>query len=356
MKLGLIGLPKCGKTTVFNALTGLSADVTAYADGKAEPNLASVVVDDDRVTRLSQLYSPKKTTFATVDITDFVGVSAGTDKAAALSPSLLQLLRDCDALAVVLRNFFSDVQSAPDPLGDLHKVEEELILADLIVVENRLERIAKADRIGKKTPALDTERKLMTRLQEALNTTTPIRNLEFNSNENKTLGSFQFLTLKPVMAVLNSAEDNCGDNETCLNEITTRCQVTECAGNFEMELSLLDSDEDRRAFMEDMKISESVRSRLISMAYRVLGYISFFTVGDDEVRAWNLHNGDTAVEAAAAIHTDLAKGFIRAECFSYDDLVEYGSEKAVKEKGKLRLEGKDYVVKDGDILSIRFNV
>lgn len=356
MKIGLIGLPKSGKTTIFNTLTGSQAEVTAYAGGKAEPNLASVDVADDRVTRLSEIYKPKTTVFAKVDVTDFVGGAAGSGKTAALPQELLQLLRNNDAIAVVLRNFDSDIEGAPTPAVDLAGIDEEFILADMIIVENRLERIAKSAKAGKKTPVVELEEKLLLRLQEHLNEGEPLRKVELSTDEKKAVSGFQLLSLKPVMVVVNSGEDNFGQNEALITELGEKFPAVECAGTFEMELSQLDDEEEIAAFMADFGIAASARQRLTMTAYAVLGYISFFTVGADEVRAWNIVRGDTALDAAGAIHSDLARGFIRAECFSYDDFIECGSEKALKEQGKFRLEGRDYEVNDGDVLNIRFNV
>lgn len=354
MKLGLIGLPKSGKTTIFNALTGAQAEVTAYATGKIEPNLASVPVDDERVTKFAELYRPKKTVHATIDISDFVGTTG--EKASALSPAMLQLIRNNDALAMVVRNFENDLEGAAKPAVDIAGIEDEFVLADLIIVENRLERIEKGAKKGQKTPQILAEEKLMHRLAEQLNNSLPVRNLEYSAEEKQLLTGFQFLTLKPVMVILNSDESNFGKNQYLLDSIAAHYPAIECAGTFEMELAGLD-EEEKSAFMADMGITESSRSRMTRTAYELLGYISFFTVGEDEVRAWNIFRGDTALTAAGTIHSDLARGFIRAECFSYADFVACGStEKGVKERGKFRLEGKEYVVADGDVLNIRFNV
>jgi len=357
MKIGLVGLPKSGKTTIFNALTKSQAQVSAYSGGKAEPNLASVAVEDDRVRKLSEIYHPKKTTYASVDITDFAGLSDGAGEPSAFPQELLQLIRNNDAIAVVLRNFDNDLDGAPAPTDDLSTIEGEFLLADHLIVENRLERMTKAKRTGQFTPVMESEQKLLTKLQAHLDDGNPLRDLELPENDIKAVRGFQFLTLKPVMVILNSAEDNFGHNDAVLADLNQSYPTIECAGNFEMELSQLSDEEEIEAFLADMGITESARRRLTRTAYEILGYISFFTVGKDEVRAWNINRGDTALDAAAAVHSDLARGFIRAECFSYDDFLACGGEeKAVKDAGKFRLEGRDYVVKDGDMLCIRFNV
>ena len=354
MKIGLFGLPKSGKTTLFNALTHSEAPVSAYT-AKAEPNIAVVKVFDDRIRNLSEMYKPKKTVYATIEIVDVVGVSEDTIRQESFSGDLMKHIRNVDALALVLRGFSSDVQGEPVPVEDLHKINEELLLSDLIVVEKRLERIRTGYQKGQKNEALLSEEKVQQKCYEQLSESHPIRDLELSSEEEHLIKGFQFLTKKPAIVILNTEESTYGKNGDTLKKITNEYSAVEFAGNFEMELSRLQEDE-AKLFMEDMGIKESASDRLTRMAYEVLGYISFFTVGTDEVRAWNIKKGSSAVEAAGSIHTDLARGFIAAECFSYDLLMELGSEKMIKEKGKFRLEGKEYIVQDGDIMSIRFNV
>lgn len=355
MKIGLIGLQNSGKTTIFNALTRSEAEVTSYASAKTEPNLAIVSVRDDRIVRLSELYKPKRTVFATLELMDFVGLAEGAAKEDLFSGSAMGQIRNTDALALVVRNFPDEPAGEPSPLEDIRKVNEELILSDLMIVENRLERIAHQYQRGQKTDALQKEEKTLREILDHLNEDQSIRTLELDQEQEKAIRGFQFLTRKPFMIVLNSEETNFGKNEDLLREIERSFRVLEFAGKFEMELSRLDEDE-ARLFMEDMGIDASARDRLSRLAYEVLGYISFFTVGADEVRAWNIRTGQSALEAAGVIHSDLARGFIRAECFAYDDLMACGSEKGVRESGLLRLEGKHYTVQDGQILNIRFNV
>ena len=356
MKIGLIGCQNSGKTTIFNALTRSEAQVADFSNVKAEPNLAVINVEDERVTRLSQMYQPRKTIYATVEFIDFVGVAGGGEKQGAFSPELLQLAKNTDALALVVRNFRHDVMGDPTPIKDVESVEEELVFSDLVVVENRLERIEWENKKGKKSNQTLAEEGLLKKIRDQLNDNQPIRFLDLVEEEEKMLKGYQFLSRKPLMVVLNSEEDNFGRNSGALDRLQEKYTVIEFAGNFEMELSRMTSEEDIQLFMEDMGIVESARSLLTRTAYELLGYISFFTVGSDEVRAWNLRKGENAVTAAGTIHSDLARGFIRAECFNYSDLMACGSEKGVKEKGLLRLEGKEYRVKDGDILNIRFNV
>jgi GTP-binding protein YchF len=355
MKIGFIGLPKSGKTTLFNALTGSTAAVFAYSAGRVGPNLAAVKVGDERVTELSAIYRPKRVVYPTIDIVDLAGISEGDARSDAFSGDMMKLVRGCDALAIVLRGFGSDLLGDPSPIPDLKKIEDELLIADLIVAEKRLEKIELGLKKGQTIPALKAEEKVVRNVVEALNAGRPVRELELDADGETIIRGFQFLTKKQALVILNSHEALFGKNEAVLETIGARYRTIEFAGEFEMELSRLD-DESARAFMDDMGIRESARDRLTALAYDALGYISFFTVGEDEVRAWNVRRDATAVEAAAAIHSDLARGFIAAECFKYEDLIAWGSEKAVKDKGKFLLAGKDYSVKDGDILSIRFNV
>jgi len=353
VKLGLIGLPKSGKTTLFNALTNSNVSVGAYT--KAEPNIAVAKVGDERVDRLSSMYKPKKTIHATIEFLDVAGVNAEGARDESSWGELLKIIRNADALAIVLRNFENEILGPLDPAGELRRIDDELLLSDLITVERRLEKIEASIKKGQKTPALLAEEKVLRRIHGHLNESKPIRELTFNTEEDNAIRGFQFLTAKPAIAIVNSSESGYGKNAELLKRLETVHRAIEFAGSFEMELSRLGADE-ALMFMEDMGIKESARDRLTKLAYETLGYICFFTVGEDEVRAWTIRRGATAVEAAGTIHSDLARGFIAAECFTYSDLIESGSEKAIKEKGKLRIEGKEYVVRDGDILNIRFNV
>ncbi len=357
MKIGIIGFPNSGKTTIFSALTRTEQNISSYSDEKAEPNAGLVSVEDPRINTLSEMYNPKKTVYAALDIVDFTGLSHGSGREGLFGPRALQLLKTSDALAVVLRNFsdpeIDAVAGPPDPLQEAESIQEELILADLILAERRLETIEKDFNRGKKTPQAEKEKKILNRITQVLNDNRPLRDIDFSEDELKTVTHFQFLTLKPVLFILNSSEDTFGAGKELTKKLTG---IVEFSGKFEMELGLLEDSEEAAAFMEDMGIHESARTRLAQACYSLLGYISFFTVGEDEVRAWTIRRETPAVDAAGAIHSDLQRGFIRAECFSYDDLIEAGSEKGLKETGKLRLEGKEYIVRDGDILNIRFSV
>jgi hypothetical protein len=359
MNIGLVGLEKSGKTTIFNALTESTAEVAAYKNQKNEPNIAVVDVIDERIKRLSEMYNPKKTVFATIEFIDFAGLTSGSAREGIFSGESTAMMKTCDALAVVIRNFNDELLDGtigpPDPRRDIEDLNTELVLSDLIITERRLEKIAADMSRGRKTPGMQAEEKTLVKIREQLDGGRSIRDMELSQEEEKHISGFQFLTQKPLFIILNSDEHNYGQNPDLIKEISAAFPVIEFAGNFEMELSQLDS-KDAEDFMQDMGIEESARDRLTAFAYDILGYISFFTVGEDEVRAWTLERGASALDAADTIHSDLARGFIRAECFHYDELMEAGSEKELKSKGKIRLEGKEYKVRDGEIVHIRFSV
>ncbi|MGD8258430.1 MAG: redox-regulated ATPase YchF, partial [Desulfobacterales bacterium] len=356
MKIGLLGLPNSGKTTIFNALTRSEAEVAAYANNRTEPNIAVVEVSDERVPRLSELYKPKKTTYASIEIVDFAGFSEGSARKEDLSSAQINLIRNMDAIALVVRNFSDDLMGAPTPLSDIDTVDTEFILSDMIITEKRLERIEWSANRGKKTNVMEMEDKVLKKILEELNGGGHIRSFPLNHNEEKLINGFQFMTQKPFFVILNSGEENYGQNDDLMTQIEKKYKVIEFAGNFEMELAAFSDTEEANMFMDDMGIAESALDRITRFAYDILGHISFITVGTDEVRAWTVRNGDTALKAAGTIHSDLSRGFIRAECISYDNLMFYGSEKGARDNGCFRLEGRDYKVKDGDILNIRFSV
>jgi GTP-binding protein YchF len=359
MNISLIGLPKAGKTTIFNALTGAEAPVAAYTSQKEEPNVAVVKVLDHRVGQLSKMYNPKKTVHAAIQLTDPTGTDGSDPSGGPFSAEILALLRKADALATVIRNFrdesLEETMDRPDPQQDLETIETELLLSDQIIVERRLERIESDYRRGLRSTQSQAEEKLLRTLLAELENGVPIRSLELTPVQKKTISGFRFLTEKPLLLILNTAEESYGKSGPLLEQLGHNHDIIEFAGSFEMELSRLEPEE-AAAFLADLGIEESARARLTTFAYRALGYISFFTVGEDEVRAWKILDGEKAVAAAGVIHSDLARGFIRAERFSFNDLITCGSERELKGEGLIRLEGKEYVVKDGDILSIRFSV
>ena len=368
MKLGITGQPKSGKTTIFNAITKQNIDTNPYGM-KAEPNIAMVQVLDPRITFLSELYKPKKTTYANVEFLDFPGMIENANNNEFLSPASMALLKLTDALVVVLRNFndsiLDDTYGKPNPEKDLKNAIDEFILSDLAIAEKRLEKILLNNKRGVKTATSQIEEKAIRTAIEKLNEETSLRDVYFPEDELKAIKGFQFLSIKPIMVILNSDEDSFGKNQSLIENLTKILQpstsnlqphnIYEFVGKLEMELSMVD-EEDAIEIMNDMNIKQNAVMRAINGAYSLLGCISFFTVGTDEVRAWTIQLGETALIAAGKIHSDLARGFIRAETFTYLDLFKHGSEKVIREKGLFRLEGKTYLVQDGDIINIRFNV
>jgi GTP-binding protein YchF len=359
MKIGLIGFPKTGKTTIYNALTGNSGATDKYIQAHHEAHIGVVQVLDERVTKLSEIYKPRKTIYAQLEYYDFPALFAEHNEDINLS-TLISEVKTMDGFAVILKCFPDDeldeLYGIANPLKDIARFEEELLLQDMVIAEKRLEKIELSYKRGIKTPVLQLEEKALHHIIKALQDGQPVRKLELGTDEEKAVRGFQFMSQKPVLALLNCSEDNFHQVDDILAQVKAQGYLTETiAGKFEEELSGMEAD-DAAVFMEDIGIKESVRDRLTHLCYELMGYLSFFTVGEDEVRAWTIQKGDNAVTAAGKIHSDLARGFIRAECFQYNDLIKHGSEKVLKEKGLFKLEGKEYIVKDGDILSIRFNV
>ena len=361
MKCGIVGLPLCGKSTVFNVITRAGAEVKPYASGKTEPNQALVSVPDKRFDKLVEIFEPKKETPATVEFVDLAGLSRDASKGAGLGNSFLSFVSESDALLHVVRVFENGEVPHPeetiDPSRDWQIVETELIYRDLGVIENRLARLAAKK---KSTPEESAEVELLKKLQDHLMEERPLREYALTAEQKKTLTGFAFLTLKPELVVLNLDERQTGalpqaeKLEAALKE--KGLDSVRLFGSLEMDLAQLEPAE-QVEFMKDLAIEELGRDRLIHEAYGLLGLISFFTSGKDEVRAWTLHRGDNAVDAAGAIHSDLARGFIRAQVVAYDDFIAAGATLAAcRDKGVLRLEGKEYLVKDGDMIEIRFNV
>lgn len=358
MKIALIGPPKSGKTTVFNALTAADHPTDKYAPPADEANIGIVQVLDERITRLSELYKPKKTIYANVEFHDFPGIFAREGE----NPEsvIYSNIKACEAFVLILRSFsdseLDQLYGADAALKVLSHFEDEMILTDLVIAEKRIEKIELGYKRGVKTAAIQIEEKALHRIIEHLQEGHSIRDLELASEEEKALRGFQFFSAKPLLILLNTSESTYSEQEETLAAIRQRGFMAQViAGKFEQELSLLEPEE-AEMFMDDMGIEKSIRDRLTSLCYDLLGLQSFFTVGEDEVRAWTIEKGTNAVTAAGKIHSDLARGFIRAECFNYNELMAHGSEKVLREKGLFRLEGKDYSVKDGDILNIRFSV
>ncbi|MEW6094340.1 MAG: redox-regulated ATPase YchF [Chloroflexota bacterium] len=352
MKLGIIGFPQSGKTTIFNALTRGHAPTTASA-GRIEVHTAVVDVPDPRVDKLSAIFKPKKTIYAKVTYADIAGLEGGAAKAGLAGP-LLNQLTQMDGLIHVVRCF--ENESVPHPSGsvdpgrDAAAMDAELLLNDLIAVERKLERLTEERKKGGTDKVLnERQTALFTRLNEILSQEKPLRRVEISAEEEKHLSGFGLLTRKPLLVLLNLGEGQAAP------EVRTDSPVFALQGKLEMEIAQL-PPEDATMFMQEYGITELSLDRMIKVSYDLLDQQSFFTVGEDEVRAWTTKRGATAVEAAGEIHTDLAHGFVRAEVVTCQDLLELGGMAEAKAKGKLRLEGKEYIVRDGDIVHIRFNV
>ncbi|MDR1049220.1 MAG: redox-regulated ATPase YchF [Synergistaceae bacterium] len=361
LKCGIVGLPLCGKTTVFNVITRAGAEVKPYAGGKTEPNRALVSVPDARFDRLAAIFEPRKVTPATVEFVDLAGLSRDASRGAGLGNSFLSFVSESDALLHVIRVFVNaDVphpENSVDPLRDWQIVEMELIFRDLGVIENRLSRLSAKK---KNTPEETAEAELLKKMRDHLLEERPLREYSLTDAQKKGLAGFAFLTLKPELAVLNLDEKQTGPlpQAEALEAFLAEKGLPSARlfGSLEMDLALL-TPEEQAEFMRELGIEEPGRDRLIHRAYGLLGLISFFTSGKDEVRAWTLREGDSAVDAAGAIHSDLARGFIRAQVVAYEDFIAAGAALAAcRDRGVLRLEGKDYPVKDGDMIEIRFNV
>ena len=353
MKLGIIGLPQTGKTTLFNALTGHDQPINTSA-GRMEVHTAVVDVPDPRVDALSAMYNPKKTAYAKVTYADIAGLEGSGQ--GNISGPLLNQIAQMDGLIHVVRCF--EDESVPHASGsvipsrDIAAMNSELLLNDLIAVERKLERLAEERQRGgtdKKVNARHTE--LFERLLDILSEDRPLREVEFTELEEKDLSGFGLLTRKPMLILLNLGENQAPPTV----ETEHPLPVVDLMGKLEMEISQLSAD-DAALFMEEYGIEEPGLNKMIRLSYDLLKLQSFFTVGEDEVRAWTIKKGATALEAAGTIHSDLEQGFIRAEVVSYDDLTTLGSMSEARNNGKLRLEGKQYVVQDGEIVHIRFNI
>lgn len=360
---GIVGLPLSGKSTVFNVITRAGAEVKPYAGGKTDPNRAVVTVPDERFDRLAAIHSPRKETPAQIEFVDLAGLSRGAGKGEGLGNAFLSFVADADALIHVIRCFENANVEHPeggiDPLRDWDILEMELIFRDLAIVENRLCKLS-----GKKKPAAEeiAEKALLERCRDCLLDERPLRELGMTQEEAHALRGFTFVTAKKQIIVLNMDEMQreiaaLPNGEALAKRLAERgISAIRLYGRLEMDLIEL-SEEEAAMFTEGLPIEEPGRERLIAEAYRTLGLICFFTCGPDEVRAWTLFDGDTALDAAGTIHSDLARGFIRAQVVSYDDYTSHDDSFAkCREAGVLRLEGKEYKVRDGDIIEIRFNV
>jgi GTP-binding protein YchF len=369
LKIGIIGLSNSGKTTVFNALTGQNLATTIYPATSGEPAMGVVKVPDSRLEKLSEIFKPGKTTYATVEYIDYIGLTKGdTDQ----NRKVFDLVKDVDAIAHIVRAFEDDAVAHPmnsvNPLRDVEIVELELIFGDLELVEKRLQRMEESIKKGKKPD--EAEKRLLLKCKDALEKEIPLRDVDFNEEERKAMRHLQFISTKPQVVVLNVGEkDLHKDKErNLIGEVEkyfqvryknslplTRYALLSLCGKMEMEIARL-SPEDAKLFLEDLGIEETALRKLIHVCYDVLGLISFFTYAGDEVKAWTIPQGTKALTAAGKIHSDIERGFIRAEVVSFGDFLTSGDIHAIKEKGLLRLEGKSYEVRDGDIINFRFHV
>jgi GTP-binding protein YchF len=356
MQIGIIGLPNSGKTTIYNALTRSDSQTEAFSSGLVEVNTAVVNVPDPRVDDMAALFKPKKTTYAQVIYNDIAGFGKGAAKSGIAGP-LLNAIAANDALMLVVRAFEDENVSHPDdsvdPTRDLDAMETEMILNDMTIIERRLERLAATKHRG--TPEdrkkLEYEDGVMHQLMALLEEEMPLRDVELSGDDHKMLAGFGFLSMKPILRVINAGDD--ADEAEFTDLLDERTLVLR--GQVEAEIAQMEPDE-ATEFLADFGIEEPGLNRAIALCYTMMGLQSFFTVGEDEVRAWTGSVGMTAPQAAGVIHTDLQRGFIRAETFTYTDLMAAGSMAELRKQGKLRLEGKEYIVQDGDIMNIRFNI
>ncbi|MBO0422227.1 redox-regulated ATPase YchF [Enterococcus plantarum] len=361
---GIVGLPNVGKSTLFNAITKAGAEAANYPFATIDPNVGMVEVPDERLLRLTELVKPKKTVPTTFEFTDIAGIVKGASKGEGLGNQFLSHIRQVDAICHVVRCFDDDnithVEGRVDPLADIDTINLELVLADLDSITKRYARVAKIAKTKDKDAV--AELAVLDKLKPVLEEGLSARTVEFTEDEQKIVKSLFLLTAKPILYVANVSEDEVADsdNNPYVQQVRTfaaneQAEVIVVCARAEEEIAELD-DEDKAEFLEALGIDESGLDQLIRAAYDLLGLATYFTAGEQEVRAWTFRKGIKAPQAAGIIHTDFERGFIRAETVSFDDLNTYGNMQAAKEAGKVRLEGKEYIVQDGDVMLFRFNV
>lgn len=361
---GIVGLPNVGKSTLFNAITKKNILAANYPFATIDPNVGVVTVPDKRLDVLNEMYVPDSLVPTTFEFTDIAGLVKGASTGEGLGNKFLSHIREVDAICEVVRCFedenITHVEGGIDPIRDIEIINTELIISDLDIIENRILRIEKKAKTTKEKDVV-AEYNLLVRIKEALNKNIPARFLEYTSDELAMIKAFNLITLKPFIYVANIKESEISFKENKYVEIVKEyakkenAEVVVLCAKVESELSELPDDE-KALFLEELGINQSGLDKLINATYHLLGLATFFTAGEKEVRAWTFKRGMKAPECAGIIHSDFQRGFIKAEVMSYDDLIECGSEKIVKEKGKMRLEGKEYVMQDGDICYFRFNV